>query len=226
LLKHDYILEWIKRYVQWLAQILGFIRAQDFEAAMQRVDLALRTLLGVGPDSVTTLTEGEILARLTLEDPPPLVREKCVIVAALLQQLGEVCAAQQREAASHDCYLKALQIVLGLRLRPEESLLPEFAPRVTDLARRLRGAAVPPRTHAALLIYYEQERQFDQAEDALFALLETAPQAADSVAIGLGFYERLRVLSDEVLAQGGLPRAEVEAGLAELRARAQGFNPP
>ena len=68
MIRQDYILEWIKRYIRWLAEIVGLVRAQDYEAAIRRIDLALRTLLEVGSDSVTDLSEGEILARLTVGD--------------------------------------------------------------------------------------------------------------------------------------------------------------
>jgi hypothetical protein len=42
----------------------------------------MRELLNVGADSVVSLTGGEILARLALGDPPPVVRDKCLMVAA------------------------------------------------------------------------------------------------------------------------------------------------
>jgi hypothetical protein len=75
------------------------------------------------------------------------------------------------------------------------------------------------RTHAALMIYHEQEGHFAKAEDGLFAMLEAAPDNREALAIGLAFYHRLQALSDETLLMGNLPRDEVEAGLAELLAR-------
>jgi hypothetical protein len=70
------------------------------------------------------------------------------------------------------------------------------------------------------MIYHEQAGRFDRAEDALFELLRVSRNAPESADLGEGFYQRLLVLSDEALALGGLPRPEVEAGLAELRRRA------
>ena len=78
MIREDYLIAWIKRYVRFLAEIAGFIKTQDFEAAARRADLALRELLNLGSDSVISLTEGEILARLALGDPPPVVwRARC-----------------------------------------------------------------------------------------------------------------------------------------------------
>ncbi|MFN8516836.1 MAG: DUF6483 family protein [Chloroflexia bacterium] len=65
----------------------------------------------------------------------------------------------------------------------------------------------------------EQAGDFARAENWLFALLDEDPGALER---GIDFYERLRHFSDEELVQGNLPRAEVVAGLAELRARRGG----
>jgi len=219
MIREDYILNWIKRYVQWLAEIVGLVKSEDHQGALRRIDLALRALLELSPDSVTSLTEGEILARLTLGDPPQLVQEKCVVLAAVLQQLGIVCLAQQRADAARDCFVKALHLVLGLRLRGAPAPLAEYAPNVEELAERLKPFVVPPHSWAALMLFRERDGRFAKAEDALFALLEAAPDSLNAVEMGIGFYDRLRVLSDEVLAAGDLPRPEVEAGLAELQAR-------
>ena len=222
MIREDYILNWIKRYVQWMAEIIGLVKADDYQGSLRRIDLVLRTLLDLGPDSVTSLTDGEILARLTLSDPPQLVQEKCVVLAVTLQQLGLVCLAERRLDAARDTFLKALHLALGLRLRGTPSALAEYVPDVEELAERLKPFGVPPRTWATLMLFREHAGRFAKAEDALFALLESAPGNAEALEVGIAFYTRLRVLSDELLAAGNLPRAEVEAGLAELLARGAG----
>jgi len=220
MLREDYILAWIRRYIQWIAEIAGLVKVEDYISALRRVDLALRSLLDLPPDSVTSLSEGEILARLSLGDPEPSVQEKCAVLSALLKQLGQVCAANGRLEQSREAYLKALQIVLGLKLQGEPPALAPYVPSVEGLLELLRGHPVPARTSGALMIYFENARQFGRAEDALFALLDASTDGSEAIEVGLGFYRRLGVLSDEVLLAGDLPRDEVAAGLAELQARA------
>jgi hypothetical protein len=48
------------------------------------------------------------------------------------------------------------------------------------------------------------------------------PEHAGLVEFGISFYERLRSQTDASLAEGNLPRAELEAGLVELRQRKAG----
>ncbi len=73
------------------------------------------------------------------------------------------------------------------------------------------------------MIIFERDGKYAKAEDALFLLLESAPKNLDAIDIGIGFYERTSVLSDEALSAGDMPRPEVEAGLADLRARRAKF---
>ncbi|MBU6402869.1 MAG: hypothetical protein KGS61_21320, partial [Verrucomicrobia bacterium] len=193
-----------------------FIQSEDYQAALRRLDVALRDLLGLGCDSVAALADGEILARLTLGEPTPFVQEKCLVLAALLKQLGRVCAAQQRTDESRECFLKALHLIVGTELQNPSLARPDYAPTVEELVEQLRPQTLPPRTWGALVVLYEQRGQFGKAEDALFSLLEASAGNVNATEMGIAFYRRLQGLSDEVLAAGGLPRPEVVAGLEEI----------
>jgi hypothetical protein len=218
MIREDYIIDWIKRYVQMLAQIVGLVKTEQYQAALRAIEGALQTMLDLGPDAVLSLSEGQIMARLAIGGPTQIMRDKCVILAALLDQLGIVGAAQNRRAESVECHLKALHIMLGLRLGEETQPLPDYAPRVEDLAARLKEERLPGRTYATLMIYYESQGAFAPAEDALYAMLEADPGIANAAAIGIAFYERLLARSDAELIAGHLPRSEVEEGLAKIRA--------
>jgi hypothetical protein len=67
--------------------------------------------------------------------------------------------------------------------------------------------------------HYERIGAFGKAEDALFALLEVEPNEPKLLDFGISFYHRLETQSDNRLAEGNLPRTELEAGLAELKRR-------
>jgi hypothetical protein len=67
--------------------------------------------------------------------------------------------------------------------------------------------------------YCERTGSFAKAEDAFFALLDVEPGNSRLIDFGIAFYQRLQSQSNEALVAGDLPRAEVEAGLGELRDR-------
>ena len=216
MIREDYIIAWIKRYVRLLAEIIGLVKTADYEQAIRRIDLALRDILNLGTDSVQSLSDGEILARLTMGEPPQLVQERCVVIAALLRQLGLIAAAEGKQDLARDCHLKCLHIVLGLKLRPDVSELPEYAPSIEELASWLKEHDLPPRTYAGLMLHFEANQEFAKAEDALFEMIGAAANNVDALDTGSAFYDRIRALSDDVLELGGLPRVELESGRSEL----------
>ena len=75
------------------------IDAGDHPAAGEELDKAFLELVGTGVEAVSRLSETELLARLTMEGPTHVVREKALILVALLQQAGEIHAAAE---AGHD----------------------------------------------------------------------------------------------------------------------------
>jgi tetratricopeptide (TPR) repeat protein len=219
MIREDYLIGWIKRFVHFLTEISGLLKTGQHQAARQRMDIVLRELLGLGADSMISLSEGEILARLIVGEPTVLVQEKCLVLSAVLDQLGTVIAAQGRHEESQECYLKALHLALGVLLRDDQVALPEYAPKVEDLLQKLKATRLDPRTQATLMVYYEQSRQYAKAEDVLFALLDNEPHNADLLAIGVAFYDRLLQRDEVELAGGDLPRPEVESGRREILAR-------
>jgi len=120
---------------------------------------------------------------------------------------------------SRECYLKALHLLLEVLARGEVFEWPEFLPRVEVLKDALPGTPLPPRTEAMLMQHHERIGEFAKAENALFAMLDADPDNAAIVEFGVSFYERMLAQSDAALAEGTLPRSEIEEGLHELLQR-------
>ena len=217
MIRRDYILRAIEECAQVLARILRLINARDYAAASVVLDQQFQSLTGTGAEAVSRLSENELLARLMAGEPTAVVRTKCLLLVALLKQAGEVHAAQGRLGESQACWLKALNLLLEVTLRDEELPFPDFVPRVEELALALAGCDLPAHTNGALMQHYERLGEFAKAEDRLFVMLDAEPQNAGLHEWGTAFYERLLRQSDAALGAGNLPRAEVEAGLAELR---------
>ena len=67
-----------------------------------------------------------------------------------------------------------------------------------------------------LMEHYERAGAFAQAENALFAMIESQPQNKAVLESGRAFYHRLLSKSDAVLAAGDLSRDELEQGIRDL----------
>lgn len=219
MIRRDYIMRMIEEFMQALSRLRSLKQGQRWAEAGEELDAEFKKLVGDGAAAVARLSETELLARLMQDGPTHLVRDKTLMLTTLLTEAGDVAAAENREAESRECYLKALHLLLDVLSRDEVFESPAFVPKVEMLVGALRSTPLPVRTHARLMQHYERTGEFAKAEDALFAMLDAEPDNGAIVEFGLAFYQRLLTQSDATLDAGGLPRAEVEEGLKQLQAR-------
>ena len=218
MIRRDYLLRMVQEFAEALARIRRSIAAGQYDEAGEDLDRAFLDLIGTGAEAVSQLSETELLAQLTLNEPTHVVRQKSLMLIALLQEAGQLHIAENRDAQGHACWLKALNLSLTLQMQDIDFELPEFVPKIEMLHEQLREVPLPLRTLAALWRHYERTGGYGKAEDALFALLEAEPDNDALISEAKVFYERLLRQGNQALEAGNLPRKEVEAGLAELRA--------
>jgi hypothetical protein len=219
MIRRDYLLRAIEELIEALSNIRALQESRRWEEADLGLDAQFRRLVGAGARDAVRLTDTELLARLIKGGSTHEVRDKTLMLTALLKEAGDVAAAQDRDEDGNAYWLKGLHLLLEMEEREGVFERPEFVPSVEAFANALRTASLPSPIYARLMRHYELTEEFAKAEDALFALLDAEPQNAAIVQFGIGFYERLQGRSDDSLAAGNLPRPEVDAGLAELRGR-------
>ena len=217
MIRRDYILRMLEEFFQFLARLQSLKRGQLWNEAAGALDEEFQRLVHAGPETVAGLSETELLARLIQGEPTQVVRDKALVLTALLKEAGEVEAGRNRLEPSRACYLKGLQLLLGTLATGEVDEFPDFVPRVEYFVTALAAAPLPLETQARLMQHYERAGDFGKAEDMLFSMLESGEKDLALTEFGIAFYERLRGRSDASLEVGNLPRAELEAGLAELR---------
>lgn len=219
MIRRDYILRMIAEFVEMLNRLQGLKQGQLWREANETVEEQCHKLLGSGLGEVMALSETELLARIIQGEPTQAVRDKVLLLTTLLKETGDIAAGQNRSADSRSFYLKALHLLLYTLAQGDPSDWPEFVPRVDRLLTLLSDAPLPLATQAGLMQHFERNGEFARAEDALFSMLEADPAHPGLAEFGVAFYERLRRHPDTKLAEGGLPRSELETGLAELRQR-------
>jgi hypothetical protein len=219
MIRRDYILRMIEEFAKAIARIRALKKDRQLEEASVLTEEEFKRITGLDSESLLKLTETELLARLIQGDSFHAVREKMFFLTTLLKEAGDIAAAEDREEESRACYLKGLHLLLDSLARGDSFEQPEFVPKVDLFVAALAGAELPTQTSAFLMQHYERTGQFAKAEDALFAILSAEPSNAAAVDFGISFYERLLGRSDAELAEGNLPRNEVESGLEELRQR-------
>ena len=217
MIRRDYIVRMIQEFAEALARIRALKNGEQLGEASLLTETEFKRITGLDSESVLKLSETELLARLIQSEPLHAVREKMFFLTTLLKETGDIAAAEGRVDESRACYLKGLHLLLDSLARGDGFEQPEFVPKVELFVGALDE--LPTHTDVLLMEHYERIGQFGKAEDCLFAILEADPKNQAVLEFGISFYERLLGHSDVRLADGNLPRAEVEAGLAELRAR-------
>jgi hypothetical protein len=216
MIRRDYILRMLQEFLEVLSRIRSLKREQHWGEASGLVEEEVRRLLGTDAHSTLALSETELLARLIQAEPPQAVREKMWLATTLLKEAGDTAAGDGRDEESRTFYLKGLHLLLETLAQNDEADFPDFVPRVELFVGALQGASLPLETQARLMQHYERSGQYGKAEDEFFAMLEAAPAHPGLSELGIGFYKRLQGKTERELSDGGLPREEVEAGLAEL----------
>ena len=217
MIRRDYIMRMVEEFIQALLRIRGLKKDQRLADALVLTEEEFKRSTGLDSESVLRLSETELLAKLIQSESLHAVREKMLFLTTLLRETGDILTGQGRVEDGRVCYLKGLHLLLDSLMRGEADELPEFVPKVDEFVAALEE--LPVQTSALLMEHYERTGQFGKAEDALFAILDAEPGNSRAVEFGVSFYERMQRQSDARLADGNLPREEVETGLRELSER-------
>lgn len=217
--REDYLQRSITQFAHTLHHILRLIDDRRPAAALDAIGEATQRLLGLRFRTLTDLSDSDLLTRLTFGESARAGRDTCLFLAALLNIAAGLYADENQLDESYACTLRALTLVLEALPRDTTSALPAYAPDIDRLLADLSAYELPATTMLRLQEHYERIGDYAKAEDTLFTLLAAAPANTNLLARGIAFYQRLLQHDDATLCAGNLPRDEVEAALAELRAR-------
>lgn len=213
----DYIKRMIEQFGEFLLALKRLLTEDKRAEAREQLDLAYRELLGMEPQFVRDAPDDYLILATGLAQVGDT--NKSVALGELLSADGDWHALAGEYDAAQACYVKAANVLLEALLRQPFGVAKDDIARMDALIEKLAHFDVPFATRERLFRYHERIRRFADAEDDLYGLLEDAPEDESLLEAGVAFYERLLRLKDHELLLGGLPRDEVEAGLAELEAR-------
>lgn len=219
MIRRDYLLRQIEEFVAVLTKLAGLAKAGRWEEASSAAAAQMKALAGADVTELLRMSDTELIARLAEGDTTYGIQEKISMVARLFKENGDILKGQGKLEESRACYLKGLRLVLDSVANEPAAFRPDFVPSVEAFLIGLHESSLDLETNAMLMRHYEQLREYGKAEDSLFNMLDADRANVELLEFGVGFYDRLLRLDDETLELGYLPRAEVKAGLAELKRR-------
>ncbi|MEK6256769.1 MAG: DUF6483 family protein [Chloroflexota bacterium] len=216
--REDFIKRLISQFVHALHNLLGVIKKQDYEGAMEMVSQIRLELLGLSSHLANSLSPSDLIQMLSPGDEPNPA--KPLILAELFKVEGDIYSAQGQENLSFKSYLTSLELLLEISQEIDETQIPEEFTGVEAIAELLDEYVLPSDTLVALFHFYESAGRYALAEEALFDYIEDSPNPQEGLAAGLTFIERLREKTADELSAGELTLAEVnemEARLIEIQ---------
>ncbi len=216
--QRDYILRLVEQLAKTLGAVLTFKKAKRYDEAELAIAEAAKNLVGLDVETLLAIPVDQIL---TLFSPGgSLDAGKCIVVAELLYEHGEIKSLQGQEETAYHARIRAFSLLLEVSGRESLDRIPDagrYLRRIEALTEALSAYPPVPAVQKKLVFHYERQGDFADAEDVLFELVDVGHE--DVIVPGIELYQRLLAKSDDELAKGKLPREEVEDGLAQLRSR-------
>ena len=197
-----------------LAAIIGLAKGGRGDEALGMFDEAYKPLLGIGTGVVAALDDAQLVDMLVSGSNPDMRR--VALALELLKTEADLYAGAGQAGEAAVRYRRAVALAGTLAARSERLLDRELA---ADLLRRAEDLNLSVSQRLAAARVLEALGRYDDAEDALFEVIDERPDDPEPVDEAIAFCQRLRPLEPEQLAAGGLSLQEVNDTLAELLRR-------
>ncbi len=191
-LTDDYLMRMIAQAVAVLANILNLRKAGSYQEALQQVDEALSSLLGLPSSVIKNMDDPTILQVLTPQSH--LDDRRAELVGDILREQAEIYTANGKFPEAFLSRQRALIYYLEAGLVQEPEPAQELKDKVQSLFEQIGISNINEDALWALFCYQENIKAYPQAEAALLELAHR-PGIGDSLQPEIdAFYERMRML--------------------------------
>ncbi len=214
MLEQDYIMRMIEQLVQVLAKILFNKERGDYNSALNNIDNALNTIVGLDYNTINQLSAEDIIALLEISKHNTAANIKCIVIAKLLKEKTDLEKQNSNDNSKLVYnYQKAINLYFYgiLNNKNVEINLSNFHSDVKEIAKNILDN-ISDKTRFKLFEFYKLIGEYHKAEDELFRLKNLHyPNIEEE---GILFFRNLEKLSDIELLEGNLSKEEVAQGLA------------
>jgi len=225
--RKDYLLRMMEEMTEAIGKVFTLKQQRKHTEALSELDELMRRQFGLNLSLLNSLPAEDVIEMFrfrgmievdNLQQAARLIEEEAYIYQEKARVEG--IDDQERMDAEDEALIRLMRSLhfylyaLNHGANPKLLDAPERVEGVLGLTKEYE---LPARTERQLALYREQQGRYDQAENSWYRLLQLGGEFPVSYRDDVqAFYERLSQLTDEQLEQGGLPRNEVEEGLAEL----------
>lgn len=213
--RKDYLLQMVEDMVEMVGKVFGLKQQKKYTEALWEIDDLLSKNFRLNSKLLNSLSVEDIIEMFRLGGG--IEADKLQTIARLLQEEAGVYLDMEQKDEGLIRLMKSLHLYLYADLHGADHTMLKLRERVAELKEGIKGYRIPAKTDQLLFRYEEERGRYDEAENALYRLLDQQEITEEE---GLAFYQRLLTKSDEELEAGGLPREEVQEGSEELQRKA------
>lgn len=211
--QRDYLMRMIGQMTEVLGQVLQLRKERKQEEAVLLLDELLDRQFGLSSKLLKSLSDEDLLKLMSTNGV--VQADNVQAVAIMFKQQALLHEELGNEDESYALGLKSLHLFMRLTLLDAPASVADPSAEAKELLEKLEKYELPVQTKRLQAEWYEAEGQYDLAENGLYELLEDGYADKEELE---AFYRRLLLYEDDKLEAGGLPRGEVETGLADLSA--------
>lgn len=188
------------------------IKNKNPKEALRVLDREMKALIGLDINTIDTLSFNSITELLNRDRE--LNADRYIALGEILKLRSSLCFDNLGEKFFY--YNKSLK-AFYIASQDEELMVNEYLVSIREMIDELNKYELTLDEMDSVFKGYEMLKEYDKAEDILFAMLKKSNNNKDIVSEGINFYERLLEKDKEELEKGNLPINEVNESLEEVK---------
>lgn len=216
MLKSTLTSELVKKFRIALEKIIEYKTNNKNEEALSLIDDTLKDIFRLNSKFFNSFSDDNLMDMIKTDGT--LNADKCIMMAKLLEEEGDIYAIQGDHNKSFYIYIKSLNLFLEACINKDNDCdLQEYFSDIQIIIDKVSQYKLPESVENKILDYYVLTNKFDKAEDVLFTILEINNFDKSYLEKGITFYEHLLSKDDATLENANLPREEILESISHLK---------
>ncbi len=154
MIRRDYLMRLIEQFAEAVSKLLKLKEDKNYEEALSLIGQTYDELLGFDSLFINSFSTDDLISIISIDGVPDV--NKCIIIATLLKEEGEVYEAQNQEDMSRMRFLKSLDIFLRGLLSEGEIMLDYHSYELEKIVDKIGKENLTPDIRKRLYKYYEK----------------------------------------------------------------------
>lgn len=154
MIRRDYLVRLIEQFAEALSKLLKLKESKNYEKALSLIGQTYEELLGFDSLFINSFGTEDLISMISIDGVPDV--NKCIIIATLLKEEGEVYGAQDQKDISRMRYLKSLDIFLRGLLSEGEIMLDYDSYELEKIVGKIGKENLTSDIKTQLSKYYEK----------------------------------------------------------------------